>query len=221
MLLWIFSFLCIYQVNQQSPAMQTNISITVPKPCHEDWNKMTPNENGAFCGLCQKTVVDFSTMPTEDIKNYLIKNASKKVCGRFQTKQLEEMERVEIPMYLLPKHLSSGKVFLVSLLLVFGTTLFSCTNPEGRTVVEIVVVDTAIAPKAIDTVSIQNLKVGQVVAVPVDSIKKVKHKPKKKNIEVLKTMGEVEMVKGDVAIEPIEKPEILMGKVCVDPNKKN
>ncbi len=202
--------------------MQTNISITVPKPCHEDWNNMTPNEKGSFCGLCQKTVVDFSTMPIEDIKTYLITNSNQKVCGRFQTKQLDEMERVEIPLYLLPKHLSSGKAFLVSLLLIFGTTLFSCTNPEGRTVGEIVVADTAITPKVIDTASVQNLKVGQAVALPVDSVKKVKAKPrKKKNIEILKTMGEVEMVKGDVAIEPIKKPEILMGKVCIDPNKKN
>ena len=202
--------------------MKNNISITVPKPCHEDWNKMTPNEKGSFCGLCQKTVVDFSAMPIEDVKSYLIENANKKVCGRFQTKQLNEMERVEIPLYLLPKHLSSGKVFLVSLLLVFGTTLFSCTNPEGRTVGEIAVADTAIAPKVNDTASVQSLKVGQAIALPVDSVKKVKCKPKKKkDIEIRTTVGEVEMVKGDVAIEPIEKPEILMGKVCVDPNKKN
>ena len=37
-----------------------NIIIRIPEPCHEDWNKMTPDTNGKFCGSCQKSVFDFS-----------------------------------------------------------------------------------------------------------------------------------------------------------------
>lgn len=48
--------------------------IEIPKPCHEDWDAMTPNENGRFCGSCAKTVVDFTNMQTAEIQRYFIDN---------------------------------------------------------------------------------------------------------------------------------------------------
>lgn len=70
--------------------------IHIPEPCHEDWDKMTPNEKGAFCKVCSKTVVDFSQKSDTDIQKFLLENIDKKVCGRFKTTQLEN-EPVEIP----------------------------------------------------------------------------------------------------------------------------
>jgi hypothetical protein len=64
------------------------IQISIPQPCHEDWQKMTAAEQGKFCGACQKTVVDFSTMSDGEIVR-LFEQKKGKLCGRFTTTQLE------------------------------------------------------------------------------------------------------------------------------------
>lgn len=68
-----------------------NMNISINKPCHEDWSKMTPNEQGAFCGICTKNVVDFSKKSLEEIKKYFSKPAQGKLCGRFTEDQLMEL----------------------------------------------------------------------------------------------------------------------------------
>ena len=54
--------------------MNSKSKITIPKPCHENWNAMTPKEKGKFCNSCSKTVVDFTKKSPSEIKQYLIKN---------------------------------------------------------------------------------------------------------------------------------------------------
>ncbi|MGG5616684.1 hypothetical protein ACPDHI_10415 [Myroides odoratimimus] len=34
--------------------------IEIPEPCHEDWDKMAPQDKGRHCAVCDKVVVDFS-----------------------------------------------------------------------------------------------------------------------------------------------------------------
>ncbi len=60
----------------------------IPEPCHENWNEMTPEKKGRFCGSCQKTVVDFTEMSDDQVKNYLLDNKHKNTCGRFYATQL-------------------------------------------------------------------------------------------------------------------------------------
>ena len=31
-----------------------NFKAHIPKPCNEDWNRMSPNGSGRFCGSCIK-----------------------------------------------------------------------------------------------------------------------------------------------------------------------
>ncbi len=122
------------------------IKITIPKPCHEDWNKMTPNEQGSFCGKCCKTVVDFTNKSPEEIKNTLLAEKEKKVCGRFTTNQLAEQPKasynLNIPSYLLPKNISYRKAFAIALFFAFGTSLFSCRTTENHLVGDIAIVET-------------------------------------------------------------------------------
>ncbi len=67
------------------------MNISINKPCHEDWSKMTPNEQGAFCGICTKNVIDFSVKSLEEIKAYFSKPKEGKLCGRFTEDQLVEL----------------------------------------------------------------------------------------------------------------------------------
>lgn len=68
--------------------MRKAITITIPEPCHENWNNMSPNEKGRFCKACDKTVHDFTKKTDEQIvKNFL---DNEKLCGRFKTNQLNK-----------------------------------------------------------------------------------------------------------------------------------
>ena len=69
--------------------MQQPIQLSIPEPCHQDWNKMTPNDQGRFCSSCSKTVVDFSTMSDAALMQYFENLKDSNVCGRVYTDQLE------------------------------------------------------------------------------------------------------------------------------------
>jgi hypothetical protein len=99
--------------------------IQIPKPCHEDWNAMTPEGNGRFCGSCAKTVVDFTQMSDAEVQNYFLQRSSEKLCGRFTRSQLKRIT-IEIPAATLQMRLPVWKRFLVASLLAFSTLLFSC-----------------------------------------------------------------------------------------------
>ncbi|MFC6095772.1 carboxypeptidase-like regulatory domain-containing protein [Flavobacterium qiangtangense] len=67
--------------------MSSKINISIPKPCHENWQKMTPLEKGRFCDSCQKQVFDFTkSSDTEILQKF---NSEKNICGRFLKTQLE------------------------------------------------------------------------------------------------------------------------------------
>tara|TARA_R110002049_G_scaffold303997_1_gene498797 strand:- start:253 stop:1035 length:783 start_codon:yes stop_codon:yes gene_type:complete len=67
--------------------MRNSITINIPEPCQEDWNKMTPKDQGRHCAACSKTVVDF----TKQTDEHIIKTfeAKENLCGRFKTQQLD------------------------------------------------------------------------------------------------------------------------------------
>lgn len=63
------------------------INLSIPDPCHENWNKMTQADKGRFCASCQKTVIDFTNMSDRQIAEFF-KKPSGSLCGRFQSDQL-------------------------------------------------------------------------------------------------------------------------------------
>ena len=67
--------------------MRKVITINIPKPCHEDWNKMTLNDQGRYCASCNKTVVDFTKQTDEQIIKSLESKGN--LCGRFKTQQID------------------------------------------------------------------------------------------------------------------------------------
>ncbi|OQP65066.1 T9SS type A sorting domain-containing protein [Niastella populi] len=67
--------------------MPRSLQLNIAEPCHENWQNMTPQEQGRFCGSCQKTVVDFTMMSDQEVLNYFLK-ADHNVCGRMADDQL-------------------------------------------------------------------------------------------------------------------------------------
>jgi len=107
--------------------------ISIPKPCHEDWNQMTPDQKGAFCSVCNKSVHDFSRKSAEEVEKILLQEEEGKICGRFSTSQIQVPSDLEIPFNLLPRNISPFRAFALAVFLVFGTTLFGLTDTFGQT----------------------------------------------------------------------------------------
>jgi hypothetical protein len=90
---------------------QAHRYISIPTPCFEDWDNMTPQEKGRHCMKCNKVVVDFTSMSDDELLNY-IKNSKEGVCGRVKDTQIHQ----STPTYKIPQKL---KVFLYSLAMAF------------------------------------------------------------------------------------------------------
>jgi len=71
---------------EKKKAMKQTFSI--PEPCHEQWNDMTPNEQGRHCTVCSKTVIDFSGWDEDEIAAYLFANQATGTCGRLRAAQV-------------------------------------------------------------------------------------------------------------------------------------
>ncbi|SER41476.1 carboxypeptidase-like regulatory domain-containing protein [Neolewinella agarilytica] len=65
------------------------LRVSVPEPCHEDWNLMTTvDERHRHCAACDRTLTDFSAMSDPEIVSHLRRHEGK-LCGRFRKDQLE------------------------------------------------------------------------------------------------------------------------------------
>lgn len=63
------------------------MKITIPAPCHENWNSMTPDEKGRFCSVCSKTVRDFTDSSDREVLKAFARPEDN-ICGRFNESQL-------------------------------------------------------------------------------------------------------------------------------------
>lgn len=159
---------------------KSNIIITIPEPCHEDWNKMLPDEKGLpagqagkFCNSCNKSVFDFSNKSDGEIKDILMANKDQKVCGHFKKTQINRPLNITIDLNNLPKNMSVTKMFTIALFITFGTLLFSCTDNTGKALGEISI-EQVVKPKASDKTEETDMMFGQMVAMmPLDTVSKL------------------------------------------------
>jgi hypothetical protein len=80
--------------------MAKKLQLQIAEPCHENWDGMTPVQQGKFCGSCQKEVVDFSNMSDQQLVAFFKKPSTGSLCGRFNSEQLNR--DVEIPRKRIP-----------------------------------------------------------------------------------------------------------------------
>ena len=100
-----------------------SIQISIPQPCSEDWNKMTPQQQGRFCDSCQKCVVDFTGFTDAQLYQFITAHQGQKVCGRFNSVQLNR--QINIP----PQPHSQ----LYKWIMAAGLTLIFTTTTEVKT----------------------------------------------------------------------------------------
>lgn len=162
------------------------MKLSINNPCHENWDAMTPNEKGAFCLSCQKTVVDFSKKTIQEIKDFFAEiPKTESVCGRFEEDQLSDMTFEHFHANF--KNWNYFQKAAVIVFFVFGFNLF--TNAQGGPThikmgtVAYVHPDTNRVKHPKDTTKVQR---------PVKGKVKVTHeKPKKQKPEPKHLMGDV------------------------------
>jgi hypothetical protein len=101
--------------------MATNaLMLSIPNPCSENWNNMTPQEKGRFCDTCRKCVVDFTAMSDAAVLDYFNKNNGK-ICGRFDKRQLDRVLIINDKRFQKRFNIAASLLFLSSL--GFGNTV--------------------------------------------------------------------------------------------------
>ncbi|WP_158596997.1 hypothetical protein [Aquimarina sp. BL5] len=189
--------------------MSTSFKISIPKPCRENWDTMTPNEQGRFCTSCSKTVIDFTEKSIPVIKDFLIQNHEKQVCGRFTNASIDNLI-VSIPEEVIQRDYSFRQLFLLVLLITMGTTLFSCSDSNGTSkkisAVEIIATDT-IQQKAIKADSTIKVCEGKKqVEQDVSIVSKTGKDSLRQKVPIptRRIMGEPEVIMGGMSIDHID-----------------
>ncbi len=107
------------------------MDISIKKPCHENWETMTPNQQGAFCGKCVKSVIDFSNRSLEEIKSFFAERPNEKICGRFEQQQLTALSFDDF--FTKFKHFEFTKRFALIVFFTFGFWLFNASSSVAQT----------------------------------------------------------------------------------------
>lgn len=68
--------------------MKQPLLISIPNPCSQKWEEMTPCNDGRFCGHCKNIVVDFTMWNDTQVFNYYQQHQGEHFCGRYLTSQL-------------------------------------------------------------------------------------------------------------------------------------
>ncbi len=110
-------------------------NVKIENACSENWNEMAPTEKGAFCQVCATTVIDFTNKSSLEIKQLLLANSGNSVCGRIKEQQLEQLN-TEFELWKMNSSQSIQRAMMFSLLVVFGLTLFSCTNEKDKQAIQ-------------------------------------------------------------------------------------
>lgn len=110
-------------------------NVKIENACSENWNEMAPTEKGAFCQVCATNVIDFTNKSNLEIKQLLLANSGNSVCGRIKEQQLVQLN-TEFELWKMNSSQSIQRVMVFSLLVVFGLTLFSCTNEKDKQAIQ-------------------------------------------------------------------------------------
>ena len=92
-----------------------SVQLSIPKPCHENWNEMNTTEKGAFCKVCTKEVTDFTQKTDREVIEYF-EQYKTNTCGRFRTDQIDQ----PINHYTQTTTYSGWKIYLLTIASFIG-----------------------------------------------------------------------------------------------------
>jgi hypothetical protein len=115
-------------------------SLRIAEPCHQQWNKMLPDEKGRYCLSCSKSVIDFTGWEPEAIANYLMSNKSASICGRLHAHHLgsEQIDKPQLLRRVITSTWRVTKKVAAVIIIIFGMQITACKSPAttGKVKVE-------------------------------------------------------------------------------------
>lgn len=135
------------------------IQLSIPTPCSEAWQRMSPTDDGRYCQHCQKEVIDFTEMTDQELVSYL-QQSNGQVCGRVQEGQLDRV--------IMPVGERSGAFFPGALL----ASLLAFFHPErgkGQAVADTVLVD-SLKPQPLPKGVLEGVVMNAVTLEPIPSV---------------------------------------------------
>lgn len=104
-------------------------NFTVPKPCHQNWQNMLPEEKGRFCTACKTKVYDFTKSSNEEIqKIYDQENGN--ICGKFDDTQVLQFTKFQNVVLRVERftqnHFSKSGILVSAVSLLMGIS--GCTK---------------------------------------------------------------------------------------------
>jgi hypothetical protein len=104
------------------------MKLTIPEPCHENWNAMSHQGSGRYCSSCEKVVTDFTQMNDEELKAWFQDGHSvANTCGNFYQKQLQPGNRIQgffLKQYLRAEKKTKQKAVRAITISLLGFSLF-------------------------------------------------------------------------------------------------
>jgi len=73
--------------------MSNQFSLNIKTPCIENFKDFAPTSNGGFCNSCEKEVIDFTKMSSQEIVTYFQTKKSADTCGLFKSSQLHRYNK--------------------------------------------------------------------------------------------------------------------------------
>jgi hypothetical protein len=104
-------------------------NLHIDSPCTENWSEMTSTERGAHCKKCATEVFDFTNKSNPEIRFILLDKSGQSLCGRYTTDQYESLN-TDYDAWKFNSKRSMQRAMVFSLVVVFGLTLFSCTDKQ-------------------------------------------------------------------------------------------
>lgn len=99
--------------------------------CSEKWDNMSPEGLGRHCKSCEKIVIDFTSMSTQEIQAILRTQKNNDLCGRMLDSQIDELNK-QYDLWLVQRQQQPQLLFFTALLLAFGLSLFSCSDNKAE-----------------------------------------------------------------------------------------
>lgn len=159
--------------------------LSIPQPCTASWEAMTPSANGRFCGLCNKTVIDFTNWETSDIIAYLQQQGTT-TCGRVRKSQLEPEDNEQFVQQLAQAAMPVWRKIAAIFLVAFGLVQVSCNTDTPATAANNKHADSITTVRNNDTSDkMTPAQTSGKVAEPADTIKKHKRKINKQAAEMI------------------------------------
>lgn len=146
-----------------------NYRIGIPKPCHENWEVMTPEERGRLCAVCDKVVRDFTQSTREQVVAEL--STGTNICGRFRTEHLHSKGTGVSFAYQFP--VERLRVFIIAFVMTFGLSTWGFADNDLKELEPILSeiqkkpVEEIISAPAPDSTGVYGLVLDRISAEPV------------------------------------------------------